>query len=164
MVCPDCHTWCPIAGAQGAAPKLPPHHTAPASQDDTAQEERPTAHRCIGSNRRVVLDVTTAEWLRQYARATENGCAPEARRGTTLIKRPSAPAPAVTQMRPVPVASPAQAAHRAAQEELARHRSRCSRCQPRQHGQTSNPCVQGALLRLRAITAQRAYVSASTPA
>src|SRR5260221_14303938 len=27
LVCPDCRTWCPITGQQGATPKLVPHHT-----------------------------------------------------------------------------------------------------------------------------------------
>ncbi|MFF4285996.1 hypothetical protein ACFY0R_11810 [Streptomyces sp. NPDC001633] len=47
LICPDCRTWCPIAGL--GTPKLVPHHGQ-------------SAQRCVSSNRRLVADVTVDEW------------------------------------------------------------------------------------------------------
>ncbi len=61
LVCPNCSRWCPITGHDGRNPKLVPHHTGRAG---TAEPRR-----CIGSNRRVKLDLTIAEWRELLADA-----------------------------------------------------------------------------------------------
>ncbi|MEU0119085.1 hypothetical protein ABZ137_36760 [Streptomyces bobili] len=61
LVCPNCSRWCPITGHNGRNPKLVPHHTGRAG---TAEPRR-----CDGSNRRVKLDLTIAEWRELLADA-----------------------------------------------------------------------------------------------
>ncbi|MES5824883.1 hypothetical protein [Streptomyces sp. RG80] len=61
LVCPNCSRWCPITGHDGRNPKLVPHHT------DRAGTAEP--RRCLGSNRRVKLDLTIAEWRELLADA-----------------------------------------------------------------------------------------------
>ena len=104
--CPDCTTWCPITGAQGSTPKLVPHHTAKAGT--------PGARRCSGSNRRVILDLTIAEWQQQWADAAQETAS---RRPTTVLKKVKAPQPtAVLHIaQPRPVAPEQTAAERVGQ-------------------------------------------------
>ncbi|MEU1516273.1 hypothetical protein ABZ490_29745 [Streptomyces sp. NPDC005811] len=88
LVCPNCRTWCPITGHDGRNPKLVPHHTGRAG---TAEPRR-----CVGSNRRVTLDLTIAEWRELLADAiTETS----SRRATTVLRKPKvASAPAIAHM------------------------------------------------------------------
>lgn len=88
LVCPDCRTWCPITGQQGATPKLVPHHTERAG---TAG-----ARRCTSSNRRVVLDLTIPEWRQCLADAITDTAS---RRSTKVIRKPKTPpAPPVSRI------------------------------------------------------------------
>ncbi|WP_327749853.1 hypothetical protein [Streptomyces europaeiscabiei] len=88
LVCPHCRTWCPITGHDGNNPKLVPHHTGRAG---TAEPRR-----CIGSNRRVKLDLTIAEWRELLADAiTETS----SRRPTNVLRKPKvAPTPAIAHI------------------------------------------------------------------
>ncbi|MFD3931730.1 hypothetical protein [Streptomyces sp. NPDC058614] len=88
LVCPNCSRWCPITGHDGRNPKLVPHHTGRAG---TAEPRR-----CIGSNRRVMLDLTIAEWRELLADAIKET---SSRRPTTVLRKPKvAPTPAVSQI------------------------------------------------------------------
>lgn len=152
VICPDCGCWRLVERRM-----IRPHRDLERMKRD---ERLP---KCKGSGQPVEIDVDPAgwlSWLRQHVRRMEAGGDARVRKGTTLVKKAAPKASAVTRIQPVPVTSPAQDDLRHASIELARHRDRCTRCQPRQHGQTSNPCVQGALLHVRAINAQRAYTSA----
>lgn len=156
VVCPDCGCWRLVERRM-----IKPHR----SLERMKRDER--IPKCEGSGQLIEIDVDPAgwlAWLRQHVRRMESGCDARVRKGTTLVKKAAPKAPAVARMQPVPVTSPAQGELRQASTELARHRARCARCQPRQHGQTSDPCVQGALLHVRVITAQRAYTFAHTSA
>lgn len=82
LACPDCNTWCPITGAQSEMPKLVPHHTEPAGT--------PSARRCIGSNRRLVIDVTIAEQQQLWADALAETAS---RRPTKVLRKVKAPQP-----------------------------------------------------------------------
>lgn len=112
LVCPDCTTWCPITGHDSLTPKLVPHHTRPAG---TVQPRR-----CKGTNRRIQLDLTVAEWQQRLTEAiTETA----ARSATTVLSKPqTAPTPAVSQLTPAP-ATPATA-HKAYRA----HVTQCSTC------------------------------------
>ena len=119
LVCPDCETWCPITGAQGAEPKLVPHHTDRAG---TAN-----AQQCQSSNRRVELDLHVTEWKRQLAawrkgQAEANADA-ASRRATSVRRKPKVPqVPATTQM-------PRQLkTTRNAEQALRDHRAYCAAC------------------------------------
>ncbi|WP_328541092.1 hypothetical protein [Streptomyces sp. NBC_00344] len=57
LICPDCKTWCPITGIRAKVQKLVPHHAGTANEDK--------AIRCLGSNRRVMVDVTYEAWRRR---------------------------------------------------------------------------------------------------
>ncbi|MEU9438373.1 hypothetical protein [Streptomyces sp. NPDC048252] len=80
LVCPNCKTWCPITGHGGLNPKLVPHHTGRAG---TAE-----ARRCIGSNRRVKLDLTIAEWRRLLADAITDA---SSRQATVVLPKAFSP-------------------------------------------------------------------------
>ncbi|SFD74668.1 hypothetical protein SAMN05421773_12729 [Streptomyces aidingensis] len=112
IVCPDCSTWVPITGLQGANPKLVPHHRGTVGTAD--------ARRCLGSNRRVTLDHSRRAW-EAWQRRMESGCSPASRHGTTLVKRP------------VPSAPPASRIRAATYEQLLAalvlHDSACRACQ-----------------------------------
>ncbi|MEU8136500.1 hypothetical protein [Streptodolium elevatio] len=119
VVCPDCRTWCPITGYQGQNPKLTPHQGTFADQDGN-----PVMRRCeVGSNRRIVLDLTIERWQRSLAEAARET---SARRATAVVPRPkAAPAPAASQIQaPLLKLAPARDAHLA-------HRARCAACQGR---------------------------------
>ncbi|WLQ53783.1 hypothetical protein P8A21_40355 (plasmid) [Streptomyces poriferorum] len=93
LVCPDCETWCPITGQNGATPKLVPHHTNSAGTSE--------ARRCSGSNRRVLLDLTIPQWHQLLADAIKET---SSRRATKVLRKPrSAPALATSQMTPPPI-------------------------------------------------------------
>ncbi|WP_327156669.1 hypothetical protein [Streptomyces tubercidicus] len=90
LVCPDCRTWCPVTGLR--SPKLVPH-------------DGQNARRCIGSNRRVLLDVTTAEWRQVLAEAVTDTAS---RRPTSVRRKPQAKVmPAISQMTSAPVSATA---------------------------------------------------------
>ncbi|MFD5898616.1 hypothetical protein [Streptomyces sp. NPDC060366] len=91
LVCPDCETWCPITGHDGLTPKLVPHHTGRAGTGE--------ARRCGGSNRRVTIDLTIAEWRHLLADAIKET---SSRRATNVLRKPKvALVPAVMQIVPV---------------------------------------------------------------
>lgn len=88
LVCPDCRTWCPVTGLR--SPKLVPH-------------DGENAQRCIGSNRRVLLDVTIAEWRQVLAEAVTDTAS---RRPTSVRRKPqSKTLPAIPQMTSAPVSA-----------------------------------------------------------
>jgi hypothetical protein len=93
LVCPDCETWCPITGHDSRTPKLVPHHTGRAGAAE--------ARRCIGSNRRVLLDLTIPEWHQLLADAIKETAS---RRTTNVLRKPKTPpAPAASQIKPLPL-------------------------------------------------------------
>lgn len=96
VVCPDCRTWCPITGYAGRYPKLVPHEGF-FLEDDRKGGRRSVVRRCqVGSNRRIVLDLTIEHWQRGLVDA---GHETSVRRATAVVPRPkAAPAPAVVQM------------------------------------------------------------------
>ncbi|MGE7437024.1 hypothetical protein [Kitasatospora sp. NPDC001175] len=115
--CPDCTTWCPITGAKGSTPKLVPHHTERAGT--------PGARRCSGSNRRVLLDLTIAEWQDRWADAAKETTS---RRPTTVLKKVKAPQPvALHQLNPAPPTA------NSARAKYETHRSRCAGCTGREY-------------------------------
>ncbi|WP_051877395.1 hypothetical protein [Streptomyces natalensis] len=88
VVCPDCRTWCPITGLR--TPKLVPH-------------DGPNARRCIGTNRRVLLDVPIAEWRQVLAEGVTDTAS---RRRTSVRRKPQVKAlPAISQMTSAPVSA-----------------------------------------------------------
>ncbi|MGV9248014.1 hypothetical protein [Streptomyces sp. NPDC003710] len=90
LICPDCGTWCPITGMQGA-PKLVPHHTDRAGT--------PNPRRCTaGSNRRVTIDVEVGAWRTKLIEAVPTTAS---RRATKVLPKPKTqPAPAASQIKP----------------------------------------------------------------
>ncbi|MGP4004001.1 hypothetical protein [Streptomyces sp. 8N706] len=133
MVCPDCRTWCPITGVQGS-PKLVPHHTEP--------KGTPEPRRCIGSNRRVLLDLTVDEWHQRRADAIADTAS---RRATRVLPKPKTTAtPAATQIKPVPLSA------EAVRRIFRLHQAQCSACT----GEATNrngellPCPDGERLAL----------------
>ena len=115
LVCPNCETWCPITGHQGRTPKLVPHHTNRAGT--------PQARRCIGSNRRVLLDLTIPEWRHRLGDAIADTAS---RRATTVLRKPKTPpAPAASQITPVPLSA------EAARKAYRGHLQRCTTCEGR---------------------------------
>ncbi|MEU4878301.1 hypothetical protein [Streptomyces sp. NPDC021608] len=80
LVCPSCKTWCPVTGHDGSNPKLVPHHTGRAGTADP--------RRCIGSNRRVKLDLTIAEWRGLLADAITNA---SSRQATVVLPKAFSP-------------------------------------------------------------------------
>ncbi|MFI1652120.1 hypothetical protein ACH4XT_35045 [Streptomyces avidinii] len=117
LVCPDCERWSAVTGAQSAAPKLVPHHAARAGA--------PGQHRCPGSNRLVLLDLTIAQWTE---RTTDANTDAGARRTTKVLRKPKTPpAPPVSRM------VSAQLNTESARQTYTAHRSRCSACTGRAH-------------------------------
>ncbi|MFF4344252.1 hypothetical protein ACFY00_30535 [Kitasatospora sp. NPDC001540] len=137
--CPDCTTWCPLTtdkGSQGW--KQAPHHTERAGT--------PGARRCSGSNRRVLLDLTIAQWQQQLADAAKETAS---RRPTTVLKKVKAPvAPAITQLDPAPATADS------ARRTYELHRSRCTACTGRAHCQDGGR-LAAAYLRLLQAEPQR---------
>ncbi|GDY70441.1 hypothetical protein SAV14893_098340 [Streptomyces avermitilis] len=80
LVCPNCSRWCPITGHDGRNPKLVPHHTGRAG---TAEPRR-----CDGSNRRVKLDLTIAEWRELLADAITEA---SSRQATAVLPKAFSP-------------------------------------------------------------------------
>ena len=112
LVCPDCKRWCPITGHDGATPKLVPHHSGRAETGE--------ARRCIGSNRRVELDLTIPEWHQLLADAIKETAS---RRPTTVLRKPKTPpAPPVSTMTPAPLTA------EAARVTFRQHQERCAAC------------------------------------
>lgn len=112
LVCPDCGTWCPITGHQSTTPKLVPHHAGRAYIDE--------ARRCVGSNRRVTLDLTIAAWWQRLADAERDAAS---RRSSRVLREPETPpAPPVTRLDPAP-----PTADTARQAYIA-HREHCTKC------------------------------------
>ncbi|GCD99727.1 hypothetical protein [Embleya hyalina] len=124
LVCPDCATWTPITGVR-STPHLVPHHIEPAGTPGPPR-------RCIGTNRRLILDITVARWQRRF---TEGGVEAAARRSTKVLPKPVAPvAPPVSEMRPARLSPvPARRAYLA-------HRDACPACTDTAH------CTLGATL------------------
>lgn len=88
LVCPDCETWCPVAGAQSRTPKLVAHHSGPADEAE--------ALRCPSSNRRVDLDLAVAQWAK---RLTDGIADTKSRRSTRVMRKPKTRViPAVLQI------------------------------------------------------------------
>ncbi|MCC3655822.1 hypothetical protein LIX60_31055 [Streptomyces sp. S07_1.15] len=113
LVCPDCRTWCPITGMQGSNQKLVPHHTEPAG---TANPRRCTP----GTNRRVVIDVTVAEWRRRLTEAVPTTAS---RRATKVLPKPKTTRlPAVSQIKPVPLSA------ETVRQAFRRHQQQCRAC------------------------------------
>ncbi|MFJ1757318.1 hypothetical protein [Kitasatospora sp. NPDC088134] len=111
--CPDCETWCPLTTDKGSQEwKQAPHHTERAGT--------PGARRCPGSNRRVLLDLTIAQWQERLADAAKETAS---RRPTTVLKKVKAPLPpALHQLAPaVPTAD-------SARSTFETHRRRCAAC------------------------------------
>ncbi|MEU4490077.1 hypothetical protein AB0H94_35270 [Streptomyces purpurascens] len=126
LVCPNCSRWCPITGHDGRNPKLVPHHTGRAG---TAQPRR-----CIGSNRRVKLDRTIAEWHQLLADAIKET---SSRRPTNVLRKPkAAPAPAIAH-----IAAPDLDANGA----LRLFRAHCEQCEVCQESGHAH-CAEGSPL------------------
>lgn len=106
LVCPDCRTWCPITGLR--TPKLVPH------------DGRRQAQRCIGSNRRVVADVSVEDWEARLGDGVRDaGTRRAARQFYKPLPAPAAPVHRINRFRPS--AESALAAYRA-------HRKQCEAC------------------------------------
>jgi hypothetical protein len=125
LVCADCSTWCPITGVRGATPKLVPHHTERAGS--------PNPRRCIGTNRRVILNLTHAEWAKKTRRFIEALDADSRRSARQHYKPIPAPPPATSQMagRPRAAASPKEnlaAIAIRARRALVHHVTACADC------------------------------------
>lgn len=113
--CPDCGTWQYIR--RGA---VQAHRAAPAPRSAAAPVRRPP---CTGARRTVICDITPAAWRAAAREAAPlvlplseqfDGVPAEARRVTRVKRLGTSPAPAVTQMRHVPVgADAARAVYRA---------------------------------------------------
>ncbi|CAM5674646.1 hypothetical protein [Streptomyces griseomycini] len=123
LVCPDCHTWCPITGIQGT-PKLVPHHSDPAGT--------PNPRRCaLGTDRRVVLDVTVGQWRTDLVEALPSIAS---RRATKVLPKPKTPqVPAPSQIRPTAISA------EAARQAFRQHLARCSACKGEALGNNNQP-------------------------
>ncbi|RKE02950.1 hypothetical protein [Streptomyces sp. TLI_171] len=133
--CPDCTTWCPLTTDKGSQDwKQAPHHTERAGT--------PGARRCSGSNRRVLLDLTIAQWQERLADAAQETAS---RRSTTVLKKVKAPiAPAITQLDPAPATADT------ARRTYEMHRSRCAACTGRAHCQDGGRLANAYLRLLKA--------------
>ncbi|MEU0034651.1 hypothetical protein [Streptomyces sp. NPDC006333] len=123
MVCPECRTWCPITGMTGT-PKLVPHHTDPAGT--------PNPRRCMaGSDRRVTIDITADRWRTQLVEARPTTVS---RRATKVLPKPkTAPAPAASQLTPVPLAA------ETVRLAFRRHQQQCQACKGKLKGRDGLP-------------------------
>ncbi|MEU6071401.1 hypothetical protein ABZ864_44935 [Streptomyces sp. NPDC047082] len=119
LICPSCETWCPITGPTSTAPKLVPHHRGRAGTSEP--------HRCVGSLRRVEIDVDVADWGREVAAAEATATG---RRSSRVNRKPLASVPTpVHRMASVPGPSARLLAEQArARAGVDRHRSDCSTC------------------------------------
>ncbi|MFI5808417.1 hypothetical protein [Streptomyces sp. NPDC051561] len=130
-VCPNCGCWTPITGILGT-PKLTPHHTTP------YHHQQSTPRRCIGSNRRIDLDIDARFWRTQLA---ETNPTVAARRATKVLPKPkTGTLPAATQLKPVALS--ASAAH----QILLGHIDRCMSCTKRTPSAAARMCRDGARL------------------
>ncbi|MEU6885592.1 hypothetical protein ABZ918_10340 [Streptomyces viridosporus] len=140
LVCPDCSTWVPITGMLGT-PKLVPHHIGRAGAAEP--------HRCTaGSNRRVIIDVEVNAWRTELIEAVPTTAS---RRATKVLPKPKMnPAPAASQIKPVPLS--AEQVRRAFRQ----HQQQCLACKGEATGRDGQPlpCHDGERL---AITYLRLY-------
>lgn len=127
LVCPDCNTWCPVTGPQTRTPKLVAHHRETAGDGE--------AIRCnLGSNRRVDIDMTTAEW----AKRLQDGVADtKSRRSNRVVRKPrTRTTPPITRiLAPLLDAKGALQLYR-------NHRKRCAACKDTGHTR----CIDGGRL------------------
>ncbi|MCX4970813.1 hypothetical protein OHA98_39930 [Streptomyces sp. NBC_00654] len=134
VMCPACKCWTPITGVLGT-PVLVPHHTTP-YHDPTTTPRR----RCSSSNRRIVLNTEVAIWRSELAERTEVSSTVASRRATKVLPKPKAhPAPAASQLRPVPLSA------EQVRVMFRRHHERCLACRGEatdRAGQTL-PCRDG---------------------
>lgn len=130
MACPTCKRWCPLTG-MGSQPKLVPHHKARAGQGPN--------HRCtIGSNRRVIVDISVGRWRTKMIESVPTAAA---RRATKVLPKPRTERPpATSQLKPTPLA-----AEKAGQDFL-KHRKACTLCARVSRDSAAQPCPDGARL------------------
>ncbi|MFD5786711.1 hypothetical protein ACFWH1_08740 [Streptomyces sp. NPDC127037] len=133
VLCPSCETWTPITGVLGT-PVLVPHHTTP-YHDRTA-----TPRRCSNTNRRIALDIAADAWREQLVERAEVSASVASRRSTKVLPKPkSTPAPAASQIRPVPLNA------EQVRRTFRQHQERCLACKGEatdRNGQTL-PCPDG---------------------
>ncbi|MFE5482987.1 hypothetical protein [Streptomyces sp. NPDC056527] len=128
LICPDCGSWCPITGMQGA-PKLVPHHSERAST--------PNPRRCPGSDRRVVVDVAVGAWRTELAEAVPST---RSRRATRVLPKPKTPqAPAASQIKPAPFSA------EKVRQAFRHHQTHCLACKGEVAGLDAQllPCSDG---------------------
>ncbi|MFD5342204.1 hypothetical protein ACFWJY_00155 [Streptomyces anulatus] len=134
VVCPACKCWTPITGVLGRTPVLVPHHTTPYHDRTT------NPRRCSSSNRRIVLNTEVEAWQEQLAERTEVSSTVASRRATKVLPKPKAhPAPAASQLTPVPLSA------EQVRKAFRRHQERCLACKGEatdRAGQTL-PCRDG---------------------
>ncbi|MFI2318409.1 hypothetical protein AMK17_37800 [Streptomyces sp. CB00072] len=133
VVCPACKCWTPITGVL-SKPLLVPHHTTPYHDRTT------TPRRCSSSNRRIVLNTEVEAWQEQLVERTEVSSTVASRRATKVLPKPKAhPAPAASQLTPVPLSA------EQVRKAFRRHQERCLACKGEatdRAGQTL-PCRDG---------------------
>lgn len=115
LYCPDCKTWCPVVEPQ--SPKLGPHDRKPAGTRMTRTRE---SLRCRGTNRRVVIDNTVAEWMQRW---NDAAAATASRRSAVVISKPVTPT-----LPPVSEILPARPSAETARDACLAHRKRCAAC------------------------------------
>lgn len=115
-ICPACTCWTPITGVHGT-PLLVPHHTTP------YHDRTPNPRRCSNSNRRIVLDTAIDTWRSGLAERTEVSATVASRRATKVLPKPEThPAPAASQLMPVPLSA------KQVRVMFRRHQERCLAC------------------------------------
>ncbi|MEU3720776.1 hypothetical protein [Streptomyces californicus] len=116
VVCPACKCWTPITGVL-CKPVLVPHHTTPYHDRTT------TPRRCSSSNRRIILNIAPDAWREQLAERTEVSASVATRRAKKVLPKPTAhPAPAASQLTPVPLSA------EQVRVRFRRHQERCLAC------------------------------------
>lgn len=144
VFCPACKNWTPITGVL-STPVLVPHHTTPYHDTTT------TPRRCSNTNRRITLDTAIDTWRADLAERTEVSATVASRRPTKVLPKPKTPpAPAASQLTPVPLNA------EQVRRVFRQHQEQCLACRGEardQAGQTL-PCRDGERL---AVTVLRLF-------
>ncbi|MFJ8769886.1 hypothetical protein [Streptomyces clavifer] len=133
VFCPACSNWTPITGVLGT-PVLVPHHTTPYHDPTT------TPRRCSNTNRRITLDTAIGTWRADLAERTQASPTVASRRPTKVLPKPKAhPAPAASQLAPVPLSA------EQVRRMFRQHQEQCLACrgEARDRAGQKLPCRDG---------------------